>query len=120
MGARFTVKSPIFFFFKQYNKFFLKLKTIFKQLRKKKIKGLLEKFLILKFFKKVKNSRMGKGGGKFKGFCWVGTPGDTLIFLKNFCKNFFYIFLIKLTMYFKPILNLFFFKSPIIKNGNTA
>jgi len=69
MGARFIVKSPIFFFFKQYNKFFLKLKTIFKQLRKKKIKGLLEKFLILKFFKKVKNSRMGKGGGKFKGFC---------------------------------------------------
>lgn len=56
---------------------------------------------------------MGKGGGKFKSFCWVGAPGDTFIFLKNFCKNFLYILIIKILRYFKSGLNLFFFKNPI-------
>ena len=103
MGTRIFLEVPLFLFFKQYNKFFLKFKLFFKQLKKKKIRGVLEKLTRVPLFKKVKNSRMGKGVGKFKAVAWRGVPGSNLILFQNFCKSFFFIFLKKVEMWFKPI-----------------
>jgi len=98
------LEVPLFLFFKQYNKFFLKLKLFFKQLKKKKVRGVLEKLNRFLFFKKVKNSRMGKGVGKFKGVVWKGIPGSNLMLFQNFCRSFFLIFLKKVEMWFKTII----------------
>lgn len=110
VGTRFFLEAPLFLFFKQYNKFFLKLKLFFKQLKKKKVRGVLEKLGRVLFFKKVKNSRMGKGVGKFKGVAWRGLPGTPFILFQNLCKSFFFIFLKKIKMWFKPAMSVLVLK----------
>lgn len=62
------LKKPITQVFKQYNRFFLKLKFYLKGIGRTHLKGRLSQFRLLPAKKHAKNIRMGKGASKFLGF----------------------------------------------------
>jgi len=73
------VNKTYFFFFKELTFFFLRLKRFFKLWDKKKIKGFIGKFSLRGLRARIKNSRMGHGGGVHRATIWTIFSGQKLL-----------------------------------------